>query len=420
MKRLTYLLLVVFALVAFSAHAQKKKANKQVVNDTAFQAMKLEWARRAAEKRVLFFEELPLLKSDSVQLLDMSHLDLEQIPEVHRFDKLKVLKVNNNKLKTVGDKAFLNDSLQIIDLSFNALEQAIFSVNLSVCSLNLSHNKLKRIPRSVRKLKHLRTLDLENNQIKRIPRFIKHLDSLNELVLNYNQIKLNRRAARRLAKIELLQIGGNKLASLPKNFGVMKGVKKLNLGKNQLTDLPQSFGEMEQLTNVIFYENHFERMPEVLFKLTRLTEVDFYHNRLTEIPDGIGKLSQLKQLFVAFNQIAQLPYTIRNLNQLRYLYAHHNQIGHFPLWIADMPLLERADLSYNKILRMPDLSKMPALTELDMQENMLEYFPWELLEKPNMRLLILKNNPFILTAEETKMLKDWQKGLDKDGLIVVY
>jgi Leucine-rich repeat (LRR) protein len=115
----------------------------------------------------------------------------------------------------------------------------------------------------------------------------------------------------------------------------------------------------------------------------------------------------LKQLFLSFNQISILPEALKHLNNLKYLYIHHNNIAIIPNWITNFSNLERLDLSYNKIFAVPDLFGMPSLSEIDLQENEIAHFPWSLLEKPSLRILVLKNNPFILSEGERHFLKNY-------------
>ena len=63
---------------------------------------------------------------------------------------------------------------------------------------------------------------------------------------------------------------------------------------------------------------------------------------------------------------------------------------------------------------------MDKLTEIDLQDNQLEYFPWDLLDKPNLKLLIVRNNPFILEKEEEKMLKEHVNNINSITPVIVY
>jgi hypothetical protein len=63
---------------------------------------------------------------------------------------------------------------------------------------------------------------------------------------------------------------------------------------------------------------------------------------------------------------------------------------------------------------------LPALYELDIQHNEIAWFPWEILEKKNLRLLIAKDNPFILDKESAGQLKQIARQLQQEGVSVLY
>ncbi len=376
--------------------------------------------KEASGKRKAYFKWLDEANPDSVSEANLKNLLLSEMPDLSVLHKINLIDGSGNHLIKIPRHAISSDSLRKINFSDNELTRFRTSSGNKLVSLKLSNNQFKRMPRSIRKAKNLKYLNLANNQIKRIPRFVKNMDSLAEINLNYNQIKFNNATAKRLANINTVMLAGNNLAYLPENIGEMTGVRKLNFSKNKLNSLPESFKYLENLTNVIFYQNEFNEIPAEIFYLKNLIEVDFYYNKIETIPEAIVFLVQLKQLFLSFNQINKLPDAMKALENMRYLYIHHNNISAVPAWITQYSKLERLDLSYNKIFVIPDLSNMPALTEIDMQENEIEYFPWSLLDKPNLRILVIKNNPFILNVEERRFLESFNKSLNDSGLILVY
>lgn len=76
-----------------------------------------------------------------------------------------------------------------------------------------------------------------------------------------------------------------------------------------------------------------------------------------------------------------------------------------PQWIAEMDSIERLGVGYNKLIAIPDMSEMPSLMDLNCEGNLLEEFPWKLVVKPGMQMLILRDNLFELTEEETDILR---------------
>ena len=95
---------------------------------------------------------------------------------------------------------------------------------------------------------------------------------------------------------------------------------------------------------------------------------------------------------------------MRNLKRLKFFYIHHNKLHFIPEWITEMDSIERFGVGFNHLLELPDLSKMKSLYEFDAEHNLLERFPWELVEKPDMEILILRDNDFNLSDEEKMRL----------------
>ena len=277
--------------------------------------------------------------------------------------------------------------------------------------LSLTNCGLDRIPSSIKHCKHLHRLNLEGNQIKHIPRWLTKLDSLEEINLNFNKLNLKKRDIRRLAKVEDVLLAGNGIKKLPDNVGVLR-CESLNLSKNQISTLPKSFANLKQARYLIFYENKFDAIPEVLTGFKDLKHLDFYKNQITEIPDFVGDMDNLQQLFLSFNKIEEIPDTLRNLKRLKYFYIHHNELHFIPEWITEMDSIERFGVGFNHLLELPDLSKMKALYEFDAEHNLLERFPWELVEKPEMDILILRDNDFVLSDEERMRLIQISKTLN--------
>jgi len=297
----------------------------------------------------------------------------------------------------------VSDTLTVFELNQTKIHRLDIPKNNQIEVLSLTSCSLDRIPSSIKRCKRLQRLNLEGNQIKHVPRWLSSLDSLEEINLNFNKLNLKRRDIRHLSKVEDVLLAGNGIKSLPDNVGLLH-CESLNLSKNKLSSLPKSFAEMKQARYLIFYENEFEAIPEELSGFKNLKHLDFYKNKITEIPEFVGKMDNLQQLFLSFNQIDKIPDTLRNLKRLKYFYIHHNELHFLPQWITEMDSIERFGVGFNHLLELPDLSKMKALYEFDAEHNLLERFPWELVEKPEMEILILRENEFVLSDEEKMRL----------------
>lgn len=405
MKLFRSFVIVIFTLfLSFSSSlkAQQNRDSILIAHDSIFMSQRLydDSVKTVENKKKL--EEFFQLKSDTVKRIQLSKLDLQTAPELTSFQNAKIIYLGGNQIRKIKKSTWPeSDSVKTIVLSSNHLKRIGFKKNYSLINLDLSDNKLKRIPRSIRKLKHLKSLDLSKNEIRRVPCFIKNMDSLVELKLNYNQIKsLNKRDIRKLRNLKSIHIGANMVRELPNNLELLTQLETLNLGINQISEVPPSFSELKSLEHLIFYRNEFSAIPEEIWQLKKLKEIDFYHNKISVIPEQIGNAKKLEQVYLAYNQISSIPDTLFSLPELIALYLHHNEIIMVPIGLTRLQEMLYLDLGYNRIFEMPDLGEMTKLIEIDLQENSLSEFPYELTEIKSLRKIYLMGNSFVMTDEE--------------------
>lgn len=367
-----------------------------------------EMRENARMETMAYLQRLMSSHPDSVTLLNLDFTGLDSIPDLSEYRKVKMVNYSGIASNKVDRSLFSSDSLQVVTLNRCCFREIDFPKNNRIERLNLTNCQLTHIPSNIRRCKHLKALNLEGNEIRHIPRWIMELDSLEEICLNFNKLRINRSDVRHLSKAKQILLGANGIETLPKNVGRLH-CESMNLGKNKLHGLPESFARLKQMKSLIFYENEFEVIPEVLAGFNNLKHLDFYKNNIAEIPDFVGNLSDLQQLFLAFNKIETIPDTLRNLKRLKYFYIHHNELHFLPEWIAEMDSIERLGVGYNHLLDLPDLSKMKSLKEFDCEHNLLERFPWEIVEKPDMELIVVRDNDFIFTDEEKVKLNKASK-----------
>ena len=402
-----YLISLFLVLLFTGVFAQTQKFIQQ--RDSLIRAWHVEQQASAVKKRKQFHDLLQKVNRDSAFALNMAQCYFSKMPDIAAFRHIKSIRASFNNIKRVPAGQLKSDSLHKVIFSFNQLKKIRFPKNASITSVVLDRNKFKRIPRSLRRLKNLKTLDINHNHIKRVPRFLRKMDSLQEINLSFNRIKFNTRAVKNLARVKRILLAGENLTKLPENIGELKAVRKLNFAKNHLSSVPQTFGNLDSLETLIFYKNDFDSIPAPVFRLHHLVELDFYYNNLSGIPEAIGRLKNLKQLFLSFNRIEVLPDSMQQLKQLHYLYIHHNRLRIIPAWIKDFRRLQRLGFGFNQLLFVPGLSGIKSLREVDLQHNNMSIFPWKLAMKPDLNILILRNNPFILSVAEKEKLNKLSK-----------
>jgi len=416
----TSLLTCLIVLLSIVIDAQVVPPELQAKLDSINLARELKWEAQKKLKRDKFFLELSQLDADSTFSIDMRNLGADSLPNFSRFVNLKELNLSGNNFTTLSKKSLPNVPLKWLDLSDNPWEKIKFKRNDSLATLNLNNIGYDKIPRSIKKLKGLKFVQFEHNHLTRVPRFIRKFKHLREITFNFNEISLSERDIRILQNVQLIQLIHNELYELPENFGDLKNAKKINLAQNHLSHLPTSFSELEKLESIIFYKNEFEKIPSEIFNLKNLEELDFYYNDLAEIPDSLDQLENLKVLFLAFNSISEIPETLKELTELKKLYLHHNQIIAVPVWLGEFPNLEVLDLGFNKIVVLPDLSNAIELIEVDVQQNLLSDLPWSLLELPNLKIIYIRDNPFLIEESGAVRLRDLIEDRQKEGVTVIF
>ena len=400
--------------------AQEVPPELQAKLDSINLAREKKWESQKKLKRDKFYLELGQLDADSTFSIDMRNLGADSLPDFSRFTKLKELNLSGNNFTTLSKKSIPDAPLKWLDLSDNPWKKIKFRRNDSLTTLNLNKMGYDKIPRSIKKLKGLKFVQFEHNQLTRVPRYIRKYKYLQEITFNFNEIPLSKRDIRILQNVKLIQFIHNELYELPENFGDLKNAKKINLAQNHLSRLPASFSELEKLESIIFYKNEFEKIPSEIFGLNNLQELDFYYNDLVEIPDSLDQLENLKVLFLAFNSISEIPESLKDLTELKKLYLHHNQIIAVPKWLEEFPHLEVLDLGYNKIIAIPDLSNAIELIEVDVQQNLLSDLPWSLLELPNLKIIYIRDNPFLIEESGAVRLRDLIEDRQKEGVTVIF
>ena len=166
--------------------------------------------------------------------------------------------------------------------------------------LDLSKNKLKRLPNRMGELTSIKSLNVNENKIIRgslIP--LSKLDNLQTLSLSNNRIGLERDGERTIvgphlptlsAKLKSIKIDHNHLTSIPKSIyaPALTKLEKIDLSFNQIAVIPQGF--CESLASC-------------------LMELNLDNNLITSLPTEMGALVNLKSLSLQSNKIVVLSTT---------------------------------------------------------------------------------------------------------------
>ena len=222
-------------------------------------------------------------------------------------------------------------------------------VNKDITNLNLSNNKLTKLPVEIGQLTQLTILNLSYNNLTHLPVEIGQLTQLTTLIIYGNNLTQLPVEIGQLTQLTTLIIYVNNLTQLPVEIGQLTQLTTLNLSNNKLTHLPVEIGQLAQLTTLHLQNNKLTQLPVEIGQLAQLTTLYLSYNKLTQLPVEIGHLTQLTTLYLYDNNITQLPVEIGNLSQLTTLYLQNNKLTHLPVEIGQLTLLTTLHLSDNMI-----------------------------------------------------------------------
>ncbi|KAH0785426.1 protein phosphatase 2C [Histomonas meleagridis] len=303
-----------------------------------------------------FLTEFPIVPLN-IEDVNISSNKIKTLPEnIITFVNLKVLDISHNEIEHIPK---LPSSLTNFFFDFNPVESfdaspmpLLSTCFCGFCRLNsipnlqntsiknyfFSYNEITEI--EVDKLNHnLVSLDLSNNKIKKLPQnFFTRFSHITELFLN-----------------------NNCLTSLPQHM--TSSLTTLVLTNNKIKNIPSL---PSSLTQLYISFCMLKSLPDSISHNSNLTVLDAAGNKLKTIP----KLKCIKILNLSNNKLnsfpSNLPPTITNL------YLSGNKINELPNNSLCFPELDELDLSCNKIKHLQQTPAMPKLRILRLSNNPLE------------------------------------------------
>lgn len=134
------------------------------------------------------------------------------------------------------------------------------------------------------------SLDLSHNSLTEIPKSIGFLSSLNELNVASNNItRVNEEGIAKLKHLRVLKMNGNSIASLPSSIGRCKNLEQLIASENQLFEVPASLAKCQSLRIIKLQHNDITDLPLELHHLSgSIEEFDLSGNaNLAMIPESV-------------------------------------------------------------------------------------------------------------------------------------
>ncbi len=161
-----------------------------------------------------------------------------------------------------------------LDLAENLADfpPEIFDLADTLEVLNLSHNRLCRLPDELPRLRHLRVLFASYNEFTEVPEVLGACEHLSQVGLRNNRIA-HLPAAALPPRLRWLTLTDNALTTLPAALGDCVALEKLMLSGNRLTALPERLATLPALALLRVAANALPALPSWLAELPALAWV---------------------------------------------------------------------------------------------------------------------------------------------------
>ncbi|CAM9618925.1 unnamed protein product [Scytosiphon promiscuus] len=279
-------------------------------------------------------------------------------------------------------------------------------------SLNLTSRGLEEVPGQVFNLLadgvdaadgekfweacELQRLDLSFNQITQLPSGVSNLALLVSLKLRKNLLSAVPPELFSLESLSLLDLTGNAIRELPEyELGSAAALKGLLLSGNQLSRLPSSVGDLEALETLELSDNTLRSLPESIGRLKRLATLTVSNNGLTGLPVSLGGLRSVKLLDLSRNGIESVPSAaLTRLGALTSLDMRENKLTEVPA-LPKSDRLAQVFLGFNLLTSLDGdalLNVSAGLTELHVQSNRIVHLPEEIGSLARLKTFDASNN----------------------------
>jgi len=155
--------------------------------------------------------------------------------------------------------------------------EEIFSLADTLEILDLSHNRLSKLPKDLHRLKKLKIAFFSNNLFSEVPDVFSSCTNLYMLGFKANVIETFAEDILPLS-ISWLILTDNKIRVLPQSIGKLHLLQKCALAGNQIEEIPQSFCECKNLELLRLSANNIKEIPSSLLNLPRLSWFAFSGN----------------------------------------------------------------------------------------------------------------------------------------------
>lgn len=184
-------------------------------------------------------------------------------------------------------KIVINDSIILFEESKDSYIKLI-----KVRYLDLSYNKIEKIPSLITKLKNLKCLILRRNLLSILSNDFKLLNSLVSLDLSENKFKAIPECLFELPSLETLNLNVNYIDNLDVQGLIVNSIKYFYLANNNFTQIPHDLAKIKNLNHLALDSNKITEInPNLLIDVNSSIKITVANN---SIKNKVGDFYKIK------------------------------------------------------------------------------------------------------------------------------
>ncbi|MEZ5042308.1 MAG: leucine-rich repeat domain-containing protein [Saprospiraceae bacterium] len=357
-----------------------------------------------------------------IQMLYLNRQALKAVPPaIQQMTQLKTLDLSDNELGGLPiwlkdleklEELYLSGNVGLAAMADMPLPQGLLRLHLKglgwtllpdslmalkkLTYIDISHNRLKRLPPGFEHLKSLKTILIDHNALSRLPETMGAFRQLNELHLRHNHLKKLPHSIANCIHLDKLILAHNQLTQLPATFGQLGRLSELDLSENRIRQLPASIGHCDMLRRLYLSGNRLSQLPLSMARLQWLTDLDLSKNKFRQFPSALQDCKRLERLYLQANQIEHLP-DLSPCIKLATLHLAKNGLQTLNGLPASLKVLH---LDHNQLIDIHAIQGLPALEQLSFSANAIAHFHKGYWQFPQLKSIQAKGNPVKLTSSD--------------------
>ncbi len=223
-------------------------------------------------------QNLELRYDQSKGHLNLSGTHLKSIPKfIFKLPGLKTLDLSNNHISRIPESIFFLPSLIKLDLSKNRIRRIQIKTKdtSKVRSLILSDNKISDISGFANRFPELQQLYVVKNKIDALEEnMFAGMSLLRTLNLSVNKLDKLPKSLTKASLLKVLVLQRNQIEQFPSLLMKLRFLEDLDLSYNPLNEWPTDLLGFEFIRKLNLYKTSIPNLPKSIFTLPRVAELD--------------------------------------------------------------------------------------------------------------------------------------------------